>query len=88
MLFVVQAEYQRAGVRFLQHDVRTDYDEPSDVARLYRIRATPSFAFFSDGSKVSSPPPPVPPDCRRWTRYCAARARGGGRGAKYHLSSV
>jgi len=47
-----EAEYQRAGVRFLQHDVRTDYDEPSDVARLYRIRATPSFAFFSDGSKV------------------------------------
>lgn len=56
MLFVMQAEYQRAGVRFLQHDVRTEYDEPSDVARLYRIRATPSFAFFSDGSKVSVPP--------------------------------
>ncbi len=55
----VQAQHQRAGVRFLQHDVHTEYDDLSDVARLYRVRATPSFAFFVDGSKVAHLFPPA-----------------------------
>jgi len=49
-----QAAQQRAGVRFLKHDIRTEHDDASDVARLYRIRATPTFAFLVGGAKVGS----------------------------------
>lgn len=47
-----EAVQQRAGVQFLQHDIRTEYDDLSDVARLYNVRATPSFAFLVGGAKV------------------------------------
>jgi len=33
-------------------DVRDEYDHPSAAARLYRVRAVPSFAFFVDGALV------------------------------------
>jgi hypothetical protein len=49
-----QAVQQRAGVQFLQHDIRTEYDDLSDVARLYNVRATPSFAFLVGGAKVEN----------------------------------
>lgn len=49
---LLQSERQRAGVRFLQHDIRTEYDDLSGVARLYGVRATPSFAFLVGGAKV------------------------------------
>lgn len=49
---IPQAAQQRAGVRFLRHDVRTAHDDVSDVARLYRIRAVPTFVFLVGGAKV------------------------------------
>ncbi len=52
--WLAQAAQQRAGVRFLKHDIRTEHDDASDVARLYRIRATPTFAFLVGGAKVGS----------------------------------
>ncbi len=49
----LEASYQRAGVRFLTHDVRTEFDERSDVAHLYNTsRTVPTFLFFVDGAVV------------------------------------
>ncbi|GAQ89706.1 hypothetical protein KFL_005530060 [Klebsormidium nitens] len=39
------------GVVFVKHDVRDEYDELTDLARFYRIRMVPMFAFFQDGSR-------------------------------------
>lgn len=50
----LQAAHQRAGVAFLRHDVRTEHDDVSDLARLYRVRATPSFVFLVGGAKVTA----------------------------------
>lgn len=47
-----QAAAQRAGVTFLKHDIRTEHDDLSDLARLYKVRATPTFAFLVGGAKV------------------------------------
>lgn len=52
----MQAAQQRAGVCFLKHDVRTAHDDVSDVARFYRVRATPTFAFLVGGAKVGFDP--------------------------------
>lgn len=49
----LEASYQRAGVRFLTHDVRTAFDERSDVSRMYNTsRTVPTFLFFVDGAVV------------------------------------
>ena len=42
-----------AGVIFLKHDVRDDFDEATDLARMHRVRAGPSLLFFAGGAAVS-----------------------------------
>ena len=42
-----------AGVIFLKHDVRDDFDEATDLARMHRVRAVPSLLFFAGGAAVS-----------------------------------
>ena len=42
-----------AGVIFLKHDVRDDFDEATDLARLHRVRAVPNLLFFAGGAAVS-----------------------------------
>ena len=44
-----------AGVRFLKHNIRDDFDDLTDVARLYGIRAVPCFVFFIGGAQVCRP---------------------------------
>ena len=41
-----------AGARFLKHNIRDDFDDLTDVARLYGIRAVPCFVFFIGGAQV------------------------------------
>ncbi len=56
----MQANLQLAGVRFLKHNVRDDFDDLTDVARLYGVRAVPCFVFFVGGAQVDpSCPAPV-----------------------------
>ena len=50
----MQANLQLAGVRFLKHNVRDDFDDLTDVARLYGVRAVPCFVFFVGGAQVGS----------------------------------
>ena len=50
----LQACSQRAGVKFLKHNVRDEFDDVTDIARLYRIKNVPCFVFFSGGAMVSS----------------------------------
>ena len=50
---LLQAQSQRAGVKFLKHNVRDDFDDVTDIARLYRIKNVPCFVFFSGGAMVS-----------------------------------
>lgn len=47
-----QACNQRAGVKFLKHNVRDEFDDITDIARLYRIKHVPCFVFFSGGAMV------------------------------------
>ena len=37
----------------MKHDVRDDFDEATDLARLHRVRAVPSLLFFAGGAAVS-----------------------------------
>ena len=64
-----QAAQTRAGVRFLRHDVRTAHDDVSDVARLYRIRAVPTFVFLVGGAKVPGLVQPL--ECLSICRVCS-----------------
>lgn len=48
-----QANGQQAGVRFLKHNIRDDFDDLTDVARLYGVRAVPCFVFFIGGAQVT-----------------------------------
>jgi hypothetical protein len=41
-------------VRFLRHNIRDDFDDLTDVARLYRVRAVPCFVFFVGGAQAST----------------------------------
>ncbi|CAL5229040.1 g12289 [Coccomyxa viridis] len=43
---------QMAGARFLKHNIRDDFDDLTDVARLYGIRAVPCFVFFIGGAQM------------------------------------
>ena len=49
----LQACGQLAGVRFLKHNIRDDFDDLTDVARLYGVRSVPCFVFFVGGAQVS-----------------------------------
>lgn len=40
-------------MRFLKHNIRDDFDDLTDVARLYGVRAVPCFVFFVGGAQVS-----------------------------------
>ena len=47
-----QSGGQMAGARFLKHNIRDDFDDLTDVARLYGVRAVPCFVFFIGGAQV------------------------------------
>ncbi|KAK9799731.1 hypothetical protein WJX73_005809 [Symbiochloris irregularis] len=47
-----EANMQSAGAVFLKHNIRDDFDDLTDVARLHRVRAVPCFVFFVGGSQV------------------------------------
>ncbi len=51
-----QAGGQRAGVRFLKHNIRDDFDDLTDVAAFYRVKSVPSFLFLVGGAQVTAPP--------------------------------
>ncbi len=62
---------QRAGLRFVKHNVRNEFDDPSDVARMFGVRSTPCFVFLVGGAKVRAAEPnpdrnphPTPCPCR------------------------
>ena len=42
----------REGLRFIKHNIRNEFDDPSDVARMFRVRAAPTFYFFVGGANV------------------------------------
>jgi thiol:disulfide interchange protein len=48
------SEAAASGARcvFVQHDVRDAFDEPSDLARLHRVRSVPTVLFFGGGAAV------------------------------------
>jgi hypothetical protein len=39
-------------VRFLKHNIRDDFDDLTDVARLYSVRAVPCFVFYIGGAQA------------------------------------
>jgi len=45
---------QRAGVLFLKHNIWNDFDDLTDVARMYKAKAVPSFIFLTGGAMVDS----------------------------------
>ena len=49
-----QANRQAAGAVFLKHNIRNDFDDLTDIARLHRVRAVPTFVFFAGGSQVGA----------------------------------
>ncbi|DBB01395.1 hypothetical protein WJX77_003280 [Trebouxia sp. C0004] len=44
--------HQRAGVLFLKHNIWNDFDDLTDVARMYKAKAVPSFIFLTGGAMV------------------------------------
>ena len=47
-----ESHRQLARTVFLEHDVFDEFDSPSDLARLYRIKSVPQVLFFIDGALV------------------------------------
>ena len=47
-----EAGQQLAGAVFLKHNVRDQFDDVTDIARLYRIRSVPTFVFMVGGAQV------------------------------------
>ncbi|KAL3136336.1 hypothetical protein ABBQ38_005599 [Trebouxia sp. C0009 RCD-2024] len=45
---------QKGGVLFLKHNIWNDFDDLTDVARMYKAKAVPSFIFLTGGAMVSS----------------------------------
>lgn len=43
---------QKAGVLFLKHNVWNEFDDLTDVARMYKAKAVPSFIFLTGGAMV------------------------------------
>ena len=37
---------------FLEHDIRSEFDDLSDLANQYRVRHVPCFGFFVEGALV------------------------------------
>ena len=52
----LKESHARAGLRFIKHNIRNDFDDPSDVARMFRVRAAPTFYFFVGGANVGLKP--------------------------------
>jgi len=64
-----EAWRQKAGVRFLEHNIRDEFDDITGIARLYRVRSVPSVVFFCGGAKMKSMPMPdsrMDPNSIRW----------------------
>ena len=49
-----ETSQQRAGVLFLKHNIWNDFDDLTDVARMYKAKAVPSFIFLTGGAMVCS----------------------------------
>eukprot|EP00897_Mesotaenium_endlicherianum_P007161 jgi/Mesen1/6473/ME000330S05491 len=49
-------EGHEGSVRYIKHNVRDDYDELTDLANMYKIRAVPMFSFFMDGCRIEQFP--------------------------------
>ncbi|KAK9839314.1 hypothetical protein WJX81_007280 [Elliptochloris bilobata] len=47
-----EAGGQRAGVRFLKHNVRDDFDDLTDVAAFYSVKSVPSFLYLVGGAQM------------------------------------
>ena len=47
-----QTNQQAAGAVFLKHNVRNEFDDLTDIARLHRVRSVPAFFFFVGGAQV------------------------------------
>lgn len=47
-----ETQSQRARVVFAKHNVINEFDEASDVARYYKVKAVPCFLFYDDGALV------------------------------------
>ena len=50
-----ETSQQRAGVLFLKHNIWNDFDDLTDVARMYKAKAVPSFIFLTEGAMVRLP---------------------------------
>lgn len=48
----MDAKREWARAVFLKHDIINEFDDVSDVARLYKVKATPGFIFFDEGAVV------------------------------------
>ena len=77
-----EAGASRSGVLWASHDIRDAWDEPSDLARLHRVRAVPAALFFSGGASVRRL---AAPDSRALTPGAHARI---GRWAHARLRDV
>lgn len=48
-----EANQQSAGAVFLRHNIRNEFDDLTDIARLHRVRSVPTFVFFVGGAQVN-----------------------------------
>lgn len=48
----VQAHHQQAGVVFVKHNIYNEFDDFSDLSRMYKVRYVPCFMFFDEGALV------------------------------------
>ncbi len=71
-----QAAGQRAGVRFLKHNIRDEFDDVTDIAAFYRVKSVPSFLFLVGGAQART----LPRLKRLFWRWLAAPGRAYGRG--------
>jgi hypothetical protein len=49
----LQASQQKARAVFCKHNVVDAWDAPSDISRMYKIRAVPTLVFYDEGAVVS-----------------------------------
>lgn len=47
-----ESRQQRARIVFLRHDMNDEFDNASEVARMYSLKSAPRFLFFIDGALV------------------------------------
>ena len=48
-----ETSQQKAGVLFLKHNIWNEFDDLTDVARMYKAKAVPGFIFLTGGAMVS-----------------------------------